>query len=195
MVGVESRTSGGRLCPAKPWRSREGRRTEDGQPEVGRSEAGVAKRLGARRIGRKKAQNAQNGKCRSDRWSGGGNGAGLVGTQGSGLDDSPSHDRVGAMNQEVHQLARAAGQAAQAERVYVFGSQARGEARADSDVDIALVIADGASPRKALRAAIAATAQRKQALDLVVIAHSTWARGSSLLAREVKQEGVLVYGN
>lgn len=111
------------------------------------------------------------------------------------LEDASSPDNLTSMNHAVHELARAAGQAAGAERVYVFGSQARGEARADSDLDLALIIADDVSPRQALRAAIAATSERKQALDVVVIAHSTWAQGRSLLAREVRRQGVLVYGN
>jgi predicted nucleotidyltransferase len=111
------------------------------------------------------------------------------------LEYSSLFNHLNAMNQDFHELARAAGKAAQAECVYVFGSRARGDALPDSDLDMALIIADGASPRKALRAAIAATAQRRHSIDLVVIAHSTWTLGRSLLAREVQQDGVLVYGH
>lgn len=111
------------------------------------------------------------------------------------LDEVFLNDNLISMNHDVHELACAAGQAAGAEQVYVFGSQARGEARADSDLDLALIIPDDLSPRLALRAAITATSERKRALDVVVIAHSTWVQGRSLLAREVRQQGVLVYGN
>jgi predicted nucleotidyltransferase len=98
------------------------------------------------------------------------------------------------MHDAIQSLADAAGKAAHAECVYVFGSQARGEAQQESDVDLALIIPDQASPREALRAAIKATSRRVLPLDLVIIAHSTWAEGRSLLARQVRKEGVLLYG-
>lgn len=98
------------------------------------------------------------------------------------------------MNSEIKKLAEAAGQAAAAERVLLFGSNARGTDRAGSDVDLALVVPDAVSKREALRAAIRATAQRRVAVDFVVITHSAWQSGDSLLAREVKRDGILVYG-
>ncbi len=98
------------------------------------------------------------------------------------------------MQDDVQSLAHAAGKAAHAERVYLFGSQARGEERLGSDVDLALIIPDQASPRQALRAAIRATAQRALPVDLVIIAHSTWVEGRSSLARQVRQDGILLYG-
>ena len=97
------------------------------------------------------------------------------------------------MRDEIKFLAEVVGQASHCEQVYLFGSEARGDAHLDSDVDLALIIPDGVSPRQALRAAIRATAQRSHPIDLVVIAHSTWANGQSLLARQIRQEGVLVY--
>lgn len=98
------------------------------------------------------------------------------------------------MRDEIKFLAEAVGQASQCEQVYLFGSEARGEAHVGSDVDLALIIPDGVSPRQALRAAIRVTAQRTQPIDLVVIAHSTWVNGQSLLARQIRQEGILLYG-
>jgi len=98
------------------------------------------------------------------------------------------------MNADVQVIAGAAGKAANAESVYLFGSQARGDVSLESDVDLALIIPDDVSPRAALRAAIRATAKRAFPLDLVVIAHSTWHSGRSMLAREIKKDGVLVYG-
>ena len=97
------------------------------------------------------------------------------------------------MRDEIKFLAEVVGQASHCEQVYLFGSEARGDAHLGSDVDLALIIPDGVSPRQALRAAIRATAQRTQPIDLVVIAHSTWVNGQSLLARQIRQEGVLVY--
>jgi predicted nucleotidyltransferase len=99
------------------------------------------------------------------------------------------------MDVQILRLAEAAGQAAQAEQVLVFGSRARGDATADSDVDLALIVPDQVSRREALRAAIKATAVRDLPLDLVVLAHSNWTQGRSLLARQIRQEGQVVYGN
>jgi predicted nucleotidyltransferase len=98
------------------------------------------------------------------------------------------------MNETIKSLCQAAGQAAKAECVYVFGSQARGDTTKASDVDMALIIPDEMSPRAALRAALRATAQRMLPIDLVIITHSTWTGGLSLLARQVKKEGILLYG-
>ena len=99
------------------------------------------------------------------------------------------------MDAEIRRLAIAAGQAAHAEHVLLFGSQARGDATPGSDVDLALVIPDKDEPRAALRAAIRATADRNRPLDLVIFSHSTWVEGNSLLARKVREEGVLAYGS
>jgi predicted nucleotidyltransferase len=99
------------------------------------------------------------------------------------------------MDPEIRALAEAAGRAAKAERVLLFGSQARGDASSGSDVDLALVVPDNVERRAALRAAIMATARRRRSLDLVVLTQSTWANGSSLLARQVREEGVLAYGH
>ena len=98
------------------------------------------------------------------------------------------------MRDEIKFLAEMVGKASNCEQVYLFGSEARGEAHEGSDVDLALIIPDGVSPRQALRAAIRATAQRSHPIDLVVIAHSNWTSGQSLLARQIRQEGILLYG-
>lgn len=99
------------------------------------------------------------------------------------------------MDAQILQLAEAAGRASRAERVLVFGSRARGDASATSDLDLALIVPDMANRREALRAAIRATAARNMPLDLVVLAHSTWTHGRSLLARQIRHEGVSVYGS
>jgi len=95
---------------------------------------------------------------------------------------------------EVTELARRAGEAAKAESVLVFGSRARGDAREDSDVDVALVLPEQADGRAALRAAIGATTHRRMPLDLVVLDCRTVAESRSRLAREVRREGILIYG-
>jgi uncharacterized protein len=102
---------------------------------------------------------------------------------------------IWAMDAQIHRLAAAAGRAAEAESVVVFGSRARGDASSGSDIDLALIVPDIVNRREALRAAIKATSERTLPLDLVVLAHSTWAEGRTLLARQIRQEGLLVYGN
>lgn len=98
------------------------------------------------------------------------------------------------MKIDLRQLAENVGRAAAAERVILFGSQARGQSREDSDVDLALIVPDKVNRREALSAALLATAERQFPLDLVVLSHSTWEAGDSLLARQVRSEGVLLYG-
>ena len=95
---------------------------------------------------------------------------------------------------EVTELARRAGEAAKAESVFVFGSLARGEAREDSDIDLALVVPEQTDARAALRAALGATMHRQVPLDLVVLRWSTAANRRTMLAREVRRDGILVYG-
>ena len=95
---------------------------------------------------------------------------------------------------EVTELARRAGEAAKAESVFVFGSLARGEAREDSDIDLALVVPEQTDARAALRAAIRATMHRQIPLDLVILHWRTAAERRTMLAREVRRDGILVYG-
>ena len=99
------------------------------------------------------------------------------------------------MDAQIIRLAEAAGQAARAESVLVFGSRARGDASPNSDVDLALIVPDIVNRREALRAAIRATSARQIPVDIVVLTHSSWTQGRSLLARQIHQEGVRVYGN
>ena len=118
-----------------------------------------------------------------------------MGVGAAGIEGDRKVDRIPAMNGRILERAAAAGRAAGAERVRVFGSWARGDAGEESDLDLALVVPDPVNRRNALRAAIIATAKREVALDLVVLAHSTWVQGRTLLARQIRAEGVLVYGN
>lgn len=112
-----------------------------------------------------------------------------------GIDPLRGARQLPDMDQEIIALAEAAGRAANAERVLLFGSQARGDATPESDVDLALIVPDGIERRAALRAAIHATASRRRPLDLVVLSHSTWQRKESMLARQVSEEGVVAYGS
>ena len=99
------------------------------------------------------------------------------------------------MDAQIRQLAEAAGRAARAEHALVFGSRARGDASPTSDIDLALIVPDMVNRRDALRAAIKATSERSLPLDLVVLAHSTWTQGRTMLARQIRRDGLMVYGS
>ena len=85
------------------------------------------------------------------------------------------------------------------ERVYLFGSVARGEAGPDSDYDIMLIVPDDAPPER-LRSRLAYQALRGTgtAADVVVWPRSSFerrARVAASLPATVSREGVLLYGD
>lgn len=94
-----------------------------------------------------------------------------------------------------HQLREVAGRLPALRLAYLFGSRAKGQPREDSDLDIAVLWAEGLSPRdrdaaeEALRAALAnelgALGERVDLLDL--------ARAGSTIAFRVIRDGTLVF--
>jgi predicted nucleotidyltransferase len=85
------------------------------------------------------------------------------------------------------------------ERIYLFGSVARGEAGPDSDYDIMLIVPDDAPPER-LRSRLAYQALRGTgtAADVVVWPRSSFerrARVAASLPATVSREGVLLYGD
>jgi len=84
------------------------------------------------------------------------------------------------------------------ERIYLFGSVARGEARPDSDFDIMVIVPDDAPPER-LRSRLAYQVLRGTgtAADVLVWARSSFERRARVVASlpaTVMREGVLVYG-
>jgi predicted nucleotidyltransferase len=84
------------------------------------------------------------------------------------------------------------------ERIYLFGSVARGDAGPHSDYDILVIVPDGASPEQ-LRSRLAYRALRGTgtAADVVVWPKSGFerrARVISSLPATVLREGMLLYG-
>jgi excisionase family DNA binding protein len=85
--------------------------------------------------------------------------------------------------------------------VILFGSHARGDARAESDFDLAIVAPDGVARRRvAMRAyeSLAGVAGRSVAVDIVVLTPSVIAAERDLtgsIARAVAHEGVVLYGS
>lgn len=84
------------------------------------------------------------------------------------------------------------------ERIYLFGSVARGEAGPDSDYDLMMIVPDDAPPER-LRSRLAYRALRGTgtAADVVVWPRSSFERRANVVASlpaTVSREGVLVYG-
>ena len=85
--------------------------------------------------------------------------------------------------------------------VILFGSRARGDFRADSDFDLAMLVPDGSVRRRvAMRAyeSLATVADRSVAVDIVVLTPSLIAAEGDLagsIVGAVAREGVLLYGS
>lgn len=83
-----------------------------------------------------------------------------------------------------------------AERVWLFGSQARGDAGIDSDIDLLAVIPD--SPVSRYQRAVAARrelADFNVPMDIVVMTHDEWEndlKAPCSLASTVTREGILI---
>lgn len=89
----------------------------------------------------------------------------------------------------------------QPDGVILFGSRARGDFRAGSDFDLAILAPDGVARRRvAMRAyeSLAAVADRSVAVDIVVVTPSILAAERDLtgsIARAVSREGVFLFGS
>ncbi|HET7034112.1 MAG TPA: nucleotidyltransferase domain-containing protein [Thermomicrobiaceae bacterium] len=83
------------------------------------------------------------------------------------------------------------------ERIHVFGSQARGEATADSDIDLLLVVPKATEPGYRLdQAAYCAAGSHSLRLDILVMPQEEFewrTRALSSLPATVLREGHLLY--
>ena len=93
---------------------------------------------------------------------------------------------------DLHDIAARAAAASGAKRVILFGSRARGDAREDSDVDLLLVLPDGADWMQAGLAAYR-TVPATVAFDILTLPESVFERGETLFARIVALEGQVLY--
>jgi predicted nucleotidyltransferase len=84
------------------------------------------------------------------------------------------------------------------ERIYLFGSMARGDAGPDSDFDLLVIVPDNAPPEmQRSRLAYRALRGTATAADVVVWPKSSFerrARVPASLPATVAREGVLIYG-
>jgi len=80
--------------------------------------------------------------------------------------------------------------------LYLYGSRARGEARPDSDVDIAVVLDDFDSPFTEITRMSAITAEPSLEADLVLsvipIRQEEWGDEATIFLRNAEREGVSV---
>lgn len=83
------------------------------------------------------------------------------------------------------------------ERVYVFGSQSRGDTTADSDIDLLVVVAEAdQSAHRLAQAAYRAAAPQSLPLDILVMSREEFERRSrarASLPAAVLREGRLLY--
>ncbi|MBI4321190.1 MAG: nucleotidyltransferase domain-containing protein [Chloroflexi bacterium] len=83
------------------------------------------------------------------------------------------------------------------ERIYVFGSQARGDVTPDSDVDLLLVVSSADQPVYRLeQAAYHAMGRRNLSVDVLVMARDEFdrrARALASLPATVLREGKMLY--
>jgi excisionase family DNA binding protein len=102
---------------------------------------------------------------------------------------------------ELRRVVSAIVTSVQPDGVILFGSRARGDFRADSDFDLAVLAPDGVVRRRvAMRAyeSLAAVADRSVAVDIVVLTPSLMAAERDLtgsIVRAVSREGVFLYGS
>jgi len=114
------------------------------------------------------------------------------------------HPQPGVLTKEIlerdaalAEIVRRLAAAYQPERVYLFGSQARGEAGPDSDYDVLVVVPDDAPPeRQSSRLAYEVLWGTGAATDVVVMTRSyyDWMLGAAAsLSATVEREGRLLY--
>jgi len=98
---------------------------------------------------------------------------------------------------ELSRVVERLAEAFQPERIYVFGSQARGEATPDSDIDLLIVVAQANEPAHRLaQAAYRIATPHSLALDLLVMPLDEFERRSRALASlpaTVPREGCVLY--
>jgi predicted nucleotidyltransferase len=93
----------------------------------------------------------------------------------------------------IKSTARRLGEACTADQVILFGSRAKGQATADSDVDLALILPDGSNARAKLYQAHRLLWPRTFPIDLVAISASVWRQKGTFLARKIAAQGVVLY--
>lgn len=94
----------------------------------------------------------------------------------------------------LRQIAARAAEFTGAKKVIVFGSVARGEVSADSDLDLLLLLEDNANLWEAALKAQDAFCPRYFPMDLIPMTLSEYEANNTPLAIVVAREGKVIYG-
>ena len=97
------------------------------------------------------------------------------------------------MQLDFELIAYKAAKASGAKRVILFGSHARGEATANSDVDLLLVFKDGTNLMQAGLAAYQALFPPSCGFDILPMSETDFNNGETLIARVAAKEGKVLY--
>lgn len=101
-------------------------------------------------------------------------------------------------NQEIEAIKDRLVQAVSPQKIYLFGSFAKGNPTDDSDYDFYIVVPDNSEDRIAIsqKAYRSLRGVRKRPVDIVVGYESTFAdrKSSSTIESVIDKEGVLLYG-
>ena len=95
--------------------------------------------------------------------------------------------------EQLQTLAAAIAARCDVERVVLFGSRARNATTADSDVDLAVVLPDGADVRASLRLIQRTLWPRPFPVDVMPISAQAWRTRRGYLVREIADHGVTLY--
>jgi len=112
--------------------------------------------------------------------------------------NQPIHEPLAADSPVLKGIIQRLVSAYQPERIYLFGSVARGDAGFDSDYDLMVIVPDDAPPeRRRSRLAYEVLRGTGSAADVLVCTHSYFERRRSLKASlpgTVLREGKLLHG-
>lgn len=104
-------------------------------------------------------------------------------------------------NEEITTITKKLAETLLPKKIYLFGSYARGDNRADSDYDFYVVMPDGEEnvitlEQKAYRALRGMYKKYRRSIDVLVGYETHFAERAKYLSleRDVKKEGILVYG-
>jgi len=94
---------------------------------------------------------------------------------------------------ELIKVAQLIAEATPVDRIILFGSRAKGGAQVDSDVDLAVVLPEGADLRAGVKTIHRVLWPRPFPVDVVPISASEWLNRRSQLVREIADTGITLY--